>query len=66
MMAKNLQRLMSEYCAIEEMDRMLRQAPSVNETDLFGLTARAIRRREILDELTVSISAAEEELKRIP
>jgi hypothetical protein len=49
--ASDLQKLTSEYCAIEEMDRILQQAGSVDETELIGLRARVMRRREILREL---------------
>jgi len=63
--ASDLQELFSEYCAIEEMDRILQQAGSVDETELIGLRARAMRRREILQELIAWISVAEDLVKRI-
>ncbi len=64
-MASDLQELFSEDCAIEEMDRILQQAGSVDETELIGLRARAMRRREILQELIAWISVAEDLVKRI-
>ena len=64
-MASDWQELISEYCAIEEMDRILQQAGSVDETELIGLRARAMRRREILQELIAWISVAEDLVKRI-
>jgi len=63
--ASDLQELFSEYCAIEEMDRILQQAGSVDEAELIGLRARAMRRREILQELIAWISVAEDLVKRI-
>src|SRR5260370_19188231 len=63
--ASDLQELISEYCAIEEMDRRLQQADPVDETELIGLRARAMRRREILRELIAWIIAAEDLVKRI-
>jgi len=63
--ASDLQELFSEDCAIEEMDRILQQAGSVDETELIGLRARAMRRREILQELIAWISVAEDLVKRI-
>ena len=64
-MASDLQELFSEYCAIEEMDRILQQAGSVDETELIGLRARVMRRQEILRELIAWISVAEDLVKRI-
>jgi len=63
--ASDFQELISEYCAIEEMDRILQQAGSVDETELIGLRARVMRRREILRELIAWISVAEDLVKRI-
>jgi len=63
--ASDLQELFSEDCAIEEMDRILQQAGSVDETELIGLRARVMRRREILRELIAWISVAEDLVKRI-
>ena len=64
-MASDWQELISEYCAIEEMDRILQQAGSVDETELIGLRARVMRRQEILRELIAWISAAEDLVKGI-
>ena len=64
-MASDWQELISEYCAIEEMDRILQQAGSVDETELIGLRARVMRRQEILRELIAWISVAEDLMKRI-
>ena len=64
-MASDLQELFSEDCAIEEMDRILQQAGSVDETELIGLRARVMRRQEILRELIAWISVAEDLVKRI-
>jgi len=63
--ASDWQELISEYCAIEEMDRILQQAGSVDETELIGLRARVMRRQEILRELIAWISVAEDLVKRI-
>jgi len=63
--ASDWQELVSEYCAIEEMDRILQQAGSVDETELIGLRARVMRRQEILRELIAWISVAEDLVKRI-
>ena len=64
-MASDWQELVSVYCAIEEMDRILQQAGSVDETELIGLRARVMRRQEILRELIAWISVAEDLVKRI-
>ena len=50
------QKLISEYCAIEEVDRIFREATPESETELIGLKAREIRRREILLELAALMS----------
>jgi hypothetical protein len=51
----DLRKLISEYCAIEEMDRILRSADQRSEAELIGLRVRELRRRELLLELTKSI-----------
>jgi hypothetical protein len=51
-METDLQKLISEYCAIEKMDRILLSADRADETELIGLRVREMRRREILLELT--------------
>jgi len=48
----DLQKLISEYCAIEKMDRILLSADRADETEMIGLRIREMRRREILLELT--------------
>ena len=53
------QKLISEYCAIDEMDRIFRGAAPESETELIGLKARKIRRREILLEFAARMSIAE-------
>lgn len=58
-MTTDLQKLISEYCAIEKMDRAVQQAYSVDEIDLIGFTVRAKRRREILRELAACLIVAE-------
>jgi hypothetical protein len=50
-METDLQKLISEYCAIEKMDRILFSADRADETELIGLRVRKMRRREILLEL---------------
>jgi len=55
----DLQKLISEYCAIEKMDRIVRPADQRDETELIGLRVREMRRREILLELTKWIIVAE-------
>jgi aminoglycoside N3'-acetyltransferase len=62
-MAFDLQKLTSEYVAVERMDRALQREDSVDETDLIGLRARVMRRREILRELTAWIRVTEDLLK---
>jgi hypothetical protein len=56
----DLQNLISEYCAIEKMDRLLLSTDRADETELIGLRVREMRRREILVELTTWIIAAED------
>jgi len=62
----NLQKLASEYSAIEEMDRLIREAAWVDEWELTGLVARAIRRPEILRDLRAWIALAEDSLNETP
>jgi hypothetical protein len=59
----DLQKLISEYFAIEKMDRIVRSAGPRNDTELIGLRVRELRRREILLELTKWIIVAEDSLK---
>ena len=54
----DLQKLISEYCAIEKMDRIVRSATQRGQTELIGLRVRELRRREILLELTKWIIVA--------
>jgi len=56
----DLQNLISEYCAIEKMDRLLLSTDRAGETELIGLSGREMRRREILFELTTWLTAAED------
>jgi hypothetical protein len=58
----DLQKLISEYFAIEKMDRIVRSAHQKNDTELIGLRVREMRRREILLELTKWIIVAEASL----
>ena len=58
-----MQKLIAEYCAIEEMDRIVRSVDQRSETELIGLKVRELRRREILLELTKWIIIAEDSLK---
>ena len=51
-MKVDLQKLISEYFAIEEMDRIVRAGDPKNDTELIGLRAREMRRQEIIGELT--------------
>lgn len=51
-------------CAIEEMDRIFRDAAPESETELIGLKAREIRRREILLELAARMNIAEDSVKQ--
>jgi hypothetical protein len=60
----DLQKLISEYCAIEKMDRTLRGSAQNNETELIGLAARENRRREILLEIAALTSVAEDPAKQ--
>ena len=59
-METDLQKLISEYCAIEKMDRIILSADRADETELIGLRVREMRRREILLELTTWINSAED------
>ena len=59
-METDLRNLISEYCAIEKMDRLLFSTDRADKTELIGLSAREMRRREILFELTTWIIAAED------
>jgi hypothetical protein len=52
--------LVSEYCAIEKMDRLLLSTDRADETELIGLSVREMRRREILFELATWLAAAED------
>ena len=54
----NLRKLISGYCAIQEVDRILREAGPGDETALIGLRIREMRRRGILLELTPLIGVA--------
>jgi hypothetical protein len=62
-MENSLQKLISEYCAIEEVDRILREAGPGDGTVLVGMRAREMRRREILLELISVIGVAEDLVK---
>jgi hypothetical protein len=59
----HLRNLISEYCAIEKMDRIVRSADQRNEAEFIGLKVRGLRRREILLELTKWVIATEDPLK---
>jgi len=59
----DLQKLISEYFAIEKMDRIVRSAGPRNDRELIGLRVREVRHREILAELTKWIIVAEDSLK---
>ena len=59
-METDLRNLISEYCAIEKMDRLLLSTDRADKTELIGLSVREMRRREILVELTTWITAAED------
>ena len=59
-METDLQNLISEYCAIEKMDRLLLSTDRADETELIGLSVREMRRREILFELTTWLTTAED------
>jgi predicted transcriptional regulator len=61
--ATDLQKLISEYCAIEKMDRILRGSAQNNEIELIGLEARKNRRREILLEIAALTSVAKDSAK---
>jgi hypothetical protein len=56
----DLRNLISEYCAIEKMDRLLLSTDRADETELIGLSVREMRRREILFELATWLAAAED------
>jgi hypothetical protein len=56
----DLRNLISEYCAIEKMDRLLLSTDRADETELIGLSVREMRRREILVELATWLAAAED------
>jgi hypothetical protein len=64
-MKPNLQELVSEYFAIERMDLLINRASWVEEWELIGLAARAIRRREILRDMRGWIALVEDSLTTI-
>ena len=47
-MEDDVQRLISEYCAIEKMNRIFRSAAQTDEIELLGSRVRELRRLEIL------------------
>ena len=51
-MKTDLRKLISEYFAIEKMDRIVRSGDRRKDTELIGLRAREMRRHEIIGELT--------------
>jgi aminoglycoside N3'-acetyltransferase len=57
--AADLQKLVSEYRAMEKVDRILEKADLLGKTDLIGVRARIIRPREILRELSTWIRASQ-------
>jgi hypothetical protein len=61
-MATNLGKLIAEYRAIDELDRLYEQVQCRNESESIGFEVRIFRRREILRELITWISNAEETL----
>jgi len=58
--ATDLRKLILEYCAIEEIDQILRHSRKLDDTEWIGLTARVFRRREILRELSARMSVPAE------
>ena len=50
-------KLILEYRAIQRIDQILQQSGTIHETELIGLTARVIRRQEILRELTARVKS---------
>jgi hypothetical protein len=59
----DLSKLISEYCAIEKMDRLSFSPDPTNETELAGFRVREMMRWQILLELTTWITVAEELMK---
>ncbi len=57
----DLRRLILEYRAMEKMDRAVQQTGSVDQTDSIGLTARAMRRREIVQALAELTASADQQ-----
>jgi hypothetical protein len=62
-MKPNLQKLISEYSAIEKIDLLIHAAACVEKQELIGLAARSTRRKEILCDLKVWIELEEDSLK---
>jgi hypothetical protein len=63
-MKPNLQKLISEYSAIEKIDLLIHAAAAcVEKQELIGLAARSTRRKEILCDLKVWIELEEDSLK---
>jgi hypothetical protein len=60
----DLQKLASEYSAMKKMDCLIHRVGWGEERELIGLTARMIRRREILRDLRVWIGLEEDTLKK--
>ena len=52
-------KLILEYRAIQEIDRILQRSGTTHETELIGLRARVIRRQEILRQLTALARVAD-------
>lgn len=60
----DLQKPISEYCALEKMDRILLSVDRADETESIGLRVREMRRWEIHPELTTWINCAEAQVKQ--
>ena len=60
-MVTGLGKLILEYRAMEKMDRAVQQTGSVDQTDSIGLTARAMRRREIVQALAELTASADQQ-----
>jgi hypothetical protein len=64
-MATKLQRLSAEYYATRKLDEALSKTESLDETDLIGLEARVMRRKEILSAIVADCDATDNRSRQI-
>jgi hypothetical protein len=59
-MENGIQNLICEYCALENMDRVLRASKGQEQKNVTGLRRHQIRRQEILLQLTAWLVTAKD------